>query len=487
MKFLLIRPPFAVEKFYFPRTINESLGIESLEAFLKPTHKIETIDTIAEGWNHYWRTSAYPEIIFQGIKPKNLIPRIIKAKPEMIGLSWLFSTQTPSIELIIKEIRKINSQVPIIVGGPCPSANPIEILTNHPEIDMVIYGEGEITLKEILDNQLNNLENIRGLAYRQNGQIKVNPPRALIENLDSLPLPCRHPQFHQNYSKIFFYQAIYSRLAKLCLGERPTMATAGQLSALPRLNKIYYLLYNAKNKKWLPSADLITSRGCPNHCTFCAIHNIWGHRWRMRSANNVLAEIELLVKKFKVKHLNFQDDNFNVSKERIITICKEIVKNNYQITLLAPSGAYVGTLDKEVLTWLKKAGMHAIRLSIESGNQDILYNVIKKNIDLNNVKAVVDVCRELKIYTEGCFIFGIPGESLETMQDSLEFAKAMGFNRTIKFIFQPFTNTELYDLCVEKGYLTPDYDPTQAYVTGSRCFVKTEKFSPADVLKIVNR
>ena len=84
-------------------------------------------------------------------------------------------------------------------------------------------------------------------------------------------------------------------------------------------------------------------------------------------------------------------------------------------------------------------------------------------------------------------MFGVPGETLETMQDSLDFAKKVGFDRVVKFIFQPFPNTELYNVCVKNGYLTKDYNPTKAYVTGNKCYVKTEKFTPEDVLKIVNR
>jgi anaerobic magnesium-protoporphyrin IX monomethyl ester cyclase len=486
MKLLLIRPPFAVEKFYFPRFINESLGIEYLTSFLKRHHQIETIDAMAEAWNEYWKLDDYPETIFQGLKPKELIKRISDYKPDAIGLSWLFSTQNNSIHLIVKTIRKFSKTIPIIVGGAQVSASPVQTLRENPGIDIVVYGEGETTMKEILDNGIQNLEKINGIAFRKNREIILNPPRKLIENLDELPFPERNPVYYRNYSRQFIYEAFYLRLKKLLSNEN-NIRISSKLSALPLIDKIYYGIHNKKNRKKLPSGDMVTSRGCPNHCTFCAIHNIWGHKWRMRSAHNVLEEIDLLVRKFGVKHINFQDDNFNVSKERTIEICKGIVKNKYNITLLAPAGAFVPTLDEEVLTWLKKAGLNQLRMSIESGNQDILYNVIKKNIDLKTVKIVVDICKKLKISTEGAFIFGIPGETIETMKDSLKFAQETGFDRVVKFIFQPFPNTELYDICVQKGYLTKDYDPRKLYITGNKSFIKTNEFSPEDVLKIVNR
>ncbi len=486
MKFLLIRPFFSVERFYFPRFISESLGIESLTSFLKQFHQVKMIDALAEDWNNYWKLKGYPETIFQGLKPKDLLQKIANYNPEVIGLTWLFSTQNNSIHLTVKTIRKFSKNIPIVVGGPQPSANPFQTLKENKDIDIVVCGEGEITMKEVLDNKGRNLDKINGIAFRKNNKIIVNSPRKLIENLDRLPFPERNPNSYLNHSKQYLYEAFFLRLQKLGLKDNQNIKITSKLSSLP-LYKHYYKLHNKRNRKKLPAGDIVTSRGCPNHCTFCAIHNIWQHKWRMRSARNVLEEIDFLVSKFKVKHINIQDDNFNVSKERIIEICKGIIRNKYKITLLAPSGAFVSTLDKEVLIWLKKAGLNELRMSIESSNQDILYNVIKKNIDLSQVKGIVDTCKKLGIKTEGAFIFGIPGETIETMKESLEFAKKSGFNRIVKFIFQPFPNTELYDLCVKNNYLTKDYNPNKLYITGNRCYIKTDKFSPEDVLKIVNR
>jgi len=486
MKFLLIRPFFSIERFYFPRFISESLGIEYLTSFLNQFHEVKLIDALTENWNKYWKLDDYPETIFQGIKPKHLIKMISDYGPEIVGLTWPFSTQNNSINLAVKAIRKFKKNIPIIVGGPHPSANPVQILKENKDIDIVVYGEGEITMKELLDNKGQNLDKINGIAFKKNNKIILNSPRQLIENLDIIPFPFRNPDFYSNNSRQYFYEAIYLRLQKLGLKDDQNIKITSQISSLPLCN-IYYKIHNKKNRKKLPAGDIITSRGCPNHCTFCAIHNMWQHRWRARSAENVLREIDFLVRKFGIKHINIQDDNFNISPERTIKICKEIIKNKYNITLLAPAGAFVPTLNEEVLIWLKRAGLTELRMSIESGNQNILYNVIKKNIDLNKVKEIVDICKKLRIQTEGAFIFGIPGETIETMEDSLEFAKKTGFDRIVKFVFQPFPNTELYDICVKNNYLTKDYDPKRLYITGNKCYVKTEKLSPEDVLRAVNR
>jgi len=484
MRILLLRPPMAIEKFHFPHPTREPLGLEYLASFIENKHEVVLLDSIAESWNNFWEIKEIPNMIFQGLKPAEITSHINKFKPDLIGLSWLFSTQNNSIKILIETIKKFNNNLPIIVGGAQPSSNPREILSKYSEIDFVTYGEGEYTLLELLDNRLNNLEQIKGLAFRQKNKIIVNQPRDLISNLDILPIPKRNRALYQNYSKQYLYNYLYNKLDKIITNKQSINKLSAKVSALPFLDQTYFRSYNKKNKDKLPFADIITSRGCPNHCTFCAIHNIWGHIWRKRSANNVLNEIDTLVNQFGIKHINFQDDNFNLSPERVIEICRGIVKNNYQITLSAPSGTYLPAINNEVLYWLKKAGMNSLRFSIESGNQVVLNDIIKKNINLKSVKNIIDQCKNLGLYTEGAFIFGIPGETKKTMQETMDYAKSIGFDRVVKFIYQPFPNTELYKICQEKGYLTGDFDLEKSYVTSNNCFVCTPEFSPDDVIKI---
>ena len=148
MKFLLIRPFYSVEKFYFPRFITESLAIEYLVAFLERYHyPVKAIDVLAEDWNNYWKLDNYPDTIFQGLKSEKLLQKISDYNPEIIGLTWLFSTQNDSINLTTKTIRKFSETIPIVVGGPHPSASPAQILKENKNIDIVVYGEGEITIK----------------------------------------------------------------------------------------------------------------------------------------------------------------------------------------------------------------------------------------------------------------------------------------------------------------------------------------------------
>lgn len=486
MKVLLIRPFFCIEKSYLQRFISEPLGIEYLAAFLKRNHQIKIIDSVAEGWNNYHYIKNDEKIVYKGLHPKKLLKNINKYQADVIGITWLFSTQNDCVNNTINIIKQNNPKIKIVVGGPHPSTKPKGILESNRNIDIVIYGEGEITFKELLDKKLEKLESIKGIGFRnKNNQIKINSPRPLIEDLDQLPIPARDLVPYQNYNKQFLYAFLYNRFKKWGLKPNQNKILTAKISCLPLLDKIYFSLHNQIRKnKLLPMADIITSRGCPNQCAFCAIHNLWGHRWRMRSVNNVLKEIDVLVNQYGIKHLNIQDDNFNISKKRIIKICQELIKKNYNLTLTANSGVYLPSLDKEVLIWLKKAGFNFLRMSIESGNQNVLDKIVQKRINLKKIKEMVTICRQLNIRTEGVFMFGLPGETIQTMQDTINFAKAMNFDRIIKFIFQPFPNTKLYDICVKNNYLTKEYNPKQTYVTGNQCYVKTEKFSPKDVIKI---
>lgn len=493
MKLLLLRTYSCLEKFYFPGYLHEPLGILALATFVKPFCEVRVIDSMAEGWNHYWEKEGNPEIINRGLKPKRLFKMIKRFKPDTVGITWFYSLEEDCIKETVRGVKELFPGIKIIAGGPEPSSNPISALERIPEIDIAVFGEGELTLKELILQKFQNLDKILGIAYRQGDKIVLNSPRPRIRDLDNLPFIDREFLPFANYSKQYFFSFIFHYFEKLRLPFKINNFLAFYLSKLP-VYKFYYLMYNKKygrkkllRQKMLPETNIQTVRGCPNNCAFCSLHVVWGRQWIARSAESILKEIDILVKKYKIKHVNFWDENFNLIKQRAIDICRGIVERNYGISITVKAGLYVPTLDEEVLRWFKKAGANEVRFSIESGNQEVLDNVIKKRIDLKTVKPIIDACKRLKIRTEGAFIFGVPGQTIEAMEDNLKFAEYCGFDRVIKFVYQPFPNTELYKICEEKGYFTKDYDPQKLYMTGSKCCVKTEHFTPDDVLRVARQ
>ena len=146
----MIRSFFSIEKFYFPRLINEPLGLEYLAAYLKNDHQIEILDAVAHGWNKYWSVEENPETIYQGLSLKEIIKKVNQYQPEVAGVTWLFSAQNDCVNTIVKAIKQSNKKIVTIVGGSHPSTNPKQILENNPYLDIVVFGEGEITFKELL-------------------------------------------------------------------------------------------------------------------------------------------------------------------------------------------------------------------------------------------------------------------------------------------------------------------------------------------------
>ncbi len=487
MKILLARSRYIFPRYYyFPIPIGEPLGLEYLAASVRRFHQVEIFDSIAEGWNRYSPADNSEDLLYQGAGLDVLQKTINRFKPDAVGIAWNFSVQKRPIVETINFIRKNNKGIKIIVGGPHPSANPIETMEQTPAIDIVVFGEGEITLKELLDKNLKNLETIKGIAYRKDGQIIKNPPREFIKNMEDIPLPARDMVPYDNYSKQALYASLINSFKKAGFGQKSQRKLASLFSRFPLLYGLFRFFYNKKHEEArLPFADIVTSRGCPNNCVFCAVHAVWKHTWRAHSLKKVLEEIDYLVKR-GVKRINIQDDNFNISKERTIKFCQTIIEREYNIVFTA-SGTYLPTLDEEVLEWLEKAGFRIIRLSIESGNQEALEKIVRKRIDLSKVSGVVKSAQKLGLKVEGAFILGLPGETIKTMNDTVDFAKNIGFDAIKLFVYQPFPHTDAYKICKNKGYLTKDYDPERLYVVGNKCFVKTEEFTPEDVLKIARR
>jgi radical SAM superfamily enzyme YgiQ (UPF0313 family) len=206
--------------------------------------------------------------------------------------------------------------------------------------------------------------------------------------------------------------------------------------------------------------------------------------YRMRSAKNVLEEMELLYEKYRVRHFGIVDDNFNLSKKRTIEICKGIIERGLEVTLRADSGLYLSSIDEETLRMMKKAGFHELYFGIESGNERILKDVIGKKVDLEQAKEVGRLCKTLGIVSGGFFMIGVPGETKETMEDTINFAISSNLDRIRMYTCQPFPGSKLYEDSIENGWLTTDFDVSKTLVFESKSYIQTKIFSPEDVAQI---
>ena len=322
-------------------------------------------------------------------------------RPDIVGITCATPNFNGAVR--IAEIAKEECNAKIVLGGIHASSVPEQILKNYAAIDFIVAGEGEHTMRELCEtikNQEDDFSNIKGLLYRNDGEVSINPPRPFIANLDELPFPARELVDLTKY--------------------RP----------------------NVHLEKGVPSATLITSRGCPARCTFCASFKTLGYRFRMHSPEYVVREIEEIVNKYDIHYIVFVDDTFTINKNRAKQICRMILDKKLDIQWYCFSR--VDTIDEDIAKLMKQAGCFSMLFGVESGNADILRN-IKKGITKEQAQQTIRLCNKLGYKTLASFILGLPGETRESIRESVNFAVELSpiiasFNRLV-----PYPGTEIYE------------------------------------------
>jgi len=412
----LIQPPL---DFYM---ISPPLGLCQLAAILeRERHDVKIIDCNLKG-------------------SKERIEREMRRGLDAVGISSVTPNFYGAVE-VAKYIKRNANDVPIILGGPHATARPGEVL-GYECFDYVVLGEGDESLSKLVRciSEKNGFSGIDGLAYRRSGQVVIQPKSSYIQDIDSLPFPSYH---------------------LLSLNEYPEAP-----------HGTFY--------KKRPFISMFTSRGCPYDCAYCANPNMWGHAWRARSPEKIVTEISYLTEKFRIKEIHFEDDNFTLSRNRVIKICQGILENNMDIAWKCPNGVRVEQLDLETIQLMRRAGCYSLSFGIESGVQEILDNV-NKDLDLSKLRRVISWARDAGIFTIGFFIFGLPGETPDTIESTIRYAKSLDLDATQFNIFVPFPGTELFDLYDRKGHIKT-YDWSKYDV--DHLVFETEDIRTEDVFKL---
>jgi len=346
---------------------------------------------------------------------EDMLPEIVsKEKPDVVGITAL----TPAIDEAIKTaelVKKTDSNIPIVLGGAHGTILPEETLRGAPSIDVVVRGEGEQTMLELVkaldEDRMAGLNDIRGITYRSGQVIRSNPERAPILDLDSLPFPAFH--------------------------------------LLP-MDK--YRLHPPFGRR-LPAMPIITSRGCPYRCIFCS-KSVFGRKYCGNSADYVIAEIQLLIEKFGIKEIKFYDDVFTLDKKRIISLCSKLKEIDLDIAWTCETR--VNLVDANLLRIMKDAGCYMIEYGIESGNQTILNN-LRKDITLDQIIGAFKLTEHAGVDTAAYFMIGSPGETQDTIRDTIDFAKKIDPDFVQFSLTTPYPGTELYDLIIKEGYVDTDW------------------------------
>jgi len=442
-KVMLIQPPYTL-----PRKKQKSLvlpmGLCYLASVLeKEGVEVVILDCFEQGYAT--ETSEGADNVRCGLTDEQIERRIRDFAPDFVGVSILFSLAAQNAYRVCEIAKRVSTDIRVVVGGHHPSFLADRMLRKHECIDYVVLGEGEYALRDLVRKHLRNdrdLSDIDGLAYRGDDRIEVNPKTRWIGDLDEIPFPARHLCNVSRYFDI----------------DLPQSGRAGR-------------------KGMSRSLTVISSRGCPRKCVFCGTVHLWGRRYRMRSPENFVAELEFLKQTYDLQEFQLQDDNFTFNRNRVMKILDLIIEKKLNLQWCTPQGTDVMTLDREMILKMKQSGCREITLAIESGDESVTREIIGKPIKLDHVRKVVGWLKEARILTQGFFIIGLPGETKIAIEKTLRFAESLDLDRAQVFLATPLPGTKLHEISSEKGYLVPGFDFDNISSYGSGC-LKTEEFTP---------
>lgn len=398
------------------RRLAEPLGLLYLGAVLKQNHfDVSILDSTCEG---YYNTTIKGNYITYGLSDNEIIERVKGFGPDLVGISSMFSAHQDNALHHCELVKSVDPNIVVVLGGIHPSLAPRECLA-HGSVDYVIMGEGEFRLLKLL-NMLNEKRydfDFDGIAYWKNGEIVVHPMEQRIQDMDSIPFPARDLIDLGKYIEIGVPYAPF-----------------------PRKERV---------------GQVLTSRGCPFNCIFCSTVKFWGRKFRMRSVDNILSEIDELVNRYGIEEIQFADDNMTINRERAIDLSKRL--KEYNLLWCTPHGLMVKTLDQEMIRLMAESGAYQLTFAIESGSERVLKEIIRKPVPEKAViKRLVDTCHECDIQVHALFVLGFPGETRDEIMETLQYPFDIGFESVSFFLANPLPGSDLFAKCQKKGYLKKD-------------------------------
>ncbi|MCK9274285.1 MAG: B12-binding domain-containing radical SAM protein [Syntrophales bacterium] len=333
------------------------------------------------------------DFVINSYSPEKLKAELDRFDPDIVGANSVTLNFKTAAD-IITTVKEYNPDIITVMGGPHVSFDVINTLREYPAIDMIVIGEGERTAIELVSKFRNrsSWKEVRGIAFRENGNIVITEPRPFIEDLDALPLPARY------------------------------------LLPLSRYRALGY------------PPSIITGRGCPYSCIFCLGRRMVGKKPRQRSASLIVDEIEEILS-YGFSMINIADDLFTANREKVTYVCREIDRRGLKFVWTA--FARVNTVDKETLEIMSSSGCQWISFGLESGNAEMLRRV-KKAATLDQARHAVGLCKEAGIRPHGSFIAGLPGESPETLEETIAFGEELNIDYGFHFL-APFPGTTIME------------------------------------------
>lgn len=391
--------------------VPEPLGLCYLAAVLRDNgYEPEIFDPHLEVYEEY-RQSRDPELIKESVRKK-----FAQGGYDLVGVSSMYLYAYKWGHHICAAAKKANEDIPVVIGGGHPSVVLGETMKDE-NIDYLIEGEGEIAFLALL-HALNTsrtpkqMRQIPALLHRDNGQVIHNERQDYIWDLDNIPFP------------------------------------AWDLINVDRYMNTYAEASSARKKTLM----MITQRGCPFKCTFCNVFESWGYRFRKRSSENVLGEIDYLIENYGVEEIMFVDDNMTIDKKRMMEICEGLKSRpiRWRVVNIA---SFV--TNEEMLRAMKESGCTKVSISVESASEKVL-EAMKKPVDLEWSEDAIRICHEIKLPITVNFITGMPYETKEDMMKTFKWAEKVGADWSTFSVLVPYPGTEIFEYSKKRGYLDPD-------------------------------
>ena len=352
--------------------------------------------------------------------------KICDGRPDIVGVTSTTENRFQSFKLV-RLAKRVFPQALTVMGGPHASMAAEDALAHIPELDVVVRGEGEETTLELCralesSPDRSGLRNVKGISYRLNGRVISNPRRPPNLNLDGLPFPAFHLVPFEKYN----------------------------------------FKINVPGEGLLPAVNIITSRGCPFNCNFCATPINWGRAVRTRSPLNVIREIEARIEKYGSRVIHFYDDTFNLSIQRMEDISNLILERRLQIFWQCE--IRVDLMTKPLLAKMREAGLFYVSFGVEAGSERIRETIVNKKVKLADFENIVAWSKELGIVPNAFFIFSHPTETWEEAQETIRLIEEYKDRVEASVaILHVYPGTPLETTAKEIGLLPADFSWTKKH------------------------
>lgn len=449
-KVLLIQPPAFSNNLRGDMNPNAPLGIAYIGAVLEQAgYEVSILDAFIEGWEIETRVSADKMLV--GLPYDRIKEVIASENPDVVGITSMFTSQRKNAHRVAEVAKQVDPAIVVVVGGAHPTSVPESVLAD-PNIDVAVLGEGDNTIVPLLQciEGDRSLATVDGIACRDaSGKLLIRAKTLQVDDLDAIPFPARHLLPMEKYFAAGVRHGGYSR------GKR--------------------------------AASMITSRGCQYRCNFCTAFKVFTRRPRMRSIENVLAEIEELVTRYGVDEIFFEDDQL-IAKQRRSGDLFDAMASRYRLVWDTPNGVSPWLLDAEIVAKMKAAGCYRINLAIESGNQSVLDNIIHKPVKLDKIPGLVRMIERHGIEVGTFLVVGNIGrggvETLEQVKESFRFCRKAGIFPHVSLL-TAYPGSEVLEVAREMNYLVPGFDWDDLII--QKFQLQTPEWKPEELMALVER